>query len=54
MAPIRLWLRPIDHVEHRQANQTGFNAEYLLEALRTFGGRGSNAWVSLCGHDLTC
>jgi DNA polymerase-3 subunit beta len=32
--------------------ETGFNAEYLLDALKTFGGRGSNGLVSLCGHDL--
>jgi DNA polymerase-3 subunit beta len=32
--------------------ETGFNAEYLIEALKTFGGRGSNAPVSICSHGL--
>jgi DNA polymerase III sliding clamp (beta) subunit (PCNA family) len=30
---------------------TGFNADYLLEALKTFGRR-STAMVSICSHDL--
>jgi DNA polymerase III sliding clamp (beta) subunit (PCNA family) len=32
--------------------ETGFNADYLLEALKTFGGRGSKGPVSICSHDL--
>ena len=32
--------------------ETGFNAEYLVEAIKTFGGRGSNGPVSICSHDL--
>jgi hypothetical protein len=34
--------------------ETGFNADYLLEALRTFGDRcrQSHAVVSICSHDL--
>ncbi len=34
--------------------ETGFNAEYLLEALRSFGDRSgrSPAIVSICGHNL--
>jgi DNA polymerase-3 subunit beta len=32
--------------------EAGFNAEYLLEALKTFGGRGSNGPVSICSHGL--
>jgi hypothetical protein len=32
--------------------ETGFNAEYLVEALKTFGGRGSNVLVSICSHGL--
>jgi len=31
---------------------TGFNADYLLEALRTVGGRASNGPVSICSHGL--
>jgi DNA polymerase III subunit beta len=38
--------------EMAEPYETGFNAEYLLEALRTFGGRGSNGPVSICSHDL--
>ena len=30
----------------------GFNADYLLEAIKTFGGRGSNGPVSICSHEL--
>ena len=32
--------------------ETGFNAEYLLEALKTFGERRSTTMVSICSHDL--
>ena len=32
--------------------ETGFNAEYLLEALKTFGRNRSAAIVSICSHDL--
>ena len=32
--------------------EIGFNAEYLLEALKTFGRRGSPAMLSICAHDL--
>jgi len=32
--------------------ETGFNADYLLEALRSFGGRGSNGAVSVCSHGI--
>jgi DNA polymerase III sliding clamp (beta) subunit (PCNA family) len=35
-----------------QPYETGFNAEYLVEALKTFGGRGSNGAVSICSHGL--
>ena len=37
-----------------QPYETGFNAEYLLEALKTFSDRRqrSPAVVSICGHDL--
>jgi DNA polymerase III subunit beta len=37
-----------------QPYETGFNAEYLLEALKTFGDRyqRSPAVVSICSHDL--
>jgi DNA polymerase-3 subunit beta len=38
--------------EPAEAYETGFSAEYLLEALKTFGGRGSNAVMSICSHDL--
>jgi DNA polymerase-3 subunit beta len=38
--------------ERAEPYETGFNAEYLWEALRTFGGRGSNGPVSICSHDL--
>lgn len=38
--------QPADHYE------TGFNAEYLLEAVKTFGDRRSAAVVSICSHDL--
>jgi len=38
--------------EPAEEYETGFNAEYLLEALRTFGGRRSSAAVTICGHDL--
>jgi DNA polymerase III subunit beta len=31
---------------------TGFNADYLLEALKTFGGGGSNGPVSISSHDF--
>jgi DNA polymerase III sliding clamp (beta) subunit (PCNA family) len=32
--------------------ETGFNADYLLEALKTFGGRRSTAVVSIRSHDV--
>jgi DNA polymerase III sliding clamp (beta) subunit (PCNA family) len=38
--------------EPAEPYETGFNAEYLLEALKTFGGRQSTALVSICAHDL--
>jgi DNA polymerase-3 subunit beta len=36
--------------ERAEPYEAGFNAEYLLEALKTFGGRRSTATVSICSH----
>jgi DNA polymerase-3 subunit beta len=32
--------------------ETGFNADYLVEAIKTFSGRGSNGPVSICSQGL--
>jgi hypothetical protein len=39
--------QPVD-----QPYETGFNAEYLLEAVKTFGNRRSTGLVSICAHGL--
>jgi DNA polymerase-3 subunit beta len=38
--------------EMAEPYETGFNAEYLWEALKTFGGRRSTEVASIRGHDL--